>query len=238
MVGTVFSFGIAHAKVASPITRYFIDFQPSEWEFGDTFLAARQTLKGEGFSTIEYRQGEPSYSPAASLEAFRSCFDQMPEVFLHASHGMGENEIPFMGGISIESFPHDHYGRLMAESRAISYGRSLFPADDSVYLYVADPMGASWNIMLTERGLARVASSSPELAFVSSCYGLSTAAGWGAKSVVTYRGLVENKVAVEEARVFWMKMKASRGLRPTAGRACTGTQLTIQGTADLVLSEE
>lgn len=231
----------------TPPNKVVIDFQPSFYEFNDSYRKARTVTFGLGYAyAIQKYQYSSSLAPIVGLPQFKQVVESDYGIFLHACHGISDVfDGDFLG---VESFPETDAGRTAAIARTTAYQSTYGISFDDIK--AIHRVGWAWYIGLSANGIAQlrnVASSSEALVYSSACFSAATASGWGARTFLGYSDLVENSIAIAQADTFFHALGGGNGAgyRSTSGAdfitnssfAFLGhPQLELQGSFDMVLA--
>ena len=174
------------AAFRTPDSNQAYSYQPSAFEFGDTFEQARQTLLDQGYVTVEYVQNSNiSTSPTVTLDQFAAGAGSTHGVWLQSSHGD-------IGGVEVEAYPHTLAGANARSSALTWYTGHGFSSSDLAYGEVPD---VAWLLMLTPSGITRLTASYNTITFASNCYSMAFASNWRSRVFLGYNTAVDPSVA-------------------------------------------
>lgn len=229
----------ARAAYTTPSSKTVVDFQPSQYEFGDTYATARTALSHNGYnSPIGRYQTSASYTPSVGYGTFHAVImNNNYGVWLHASHGVTDT-----GGTSflgLESYPDDSIGLAAATNQVAAY-QSYYSIPTSDIAVCHEP-GWAWYIGINAPAIDqyRNASTTNEaFVFASACDSYGVRGGWWAKAFAGYNYQCPNNVAHADADAAWNRMDGSNGRTGRSlGDATAVTTMVISPTGSpLVLA--
>jgi hypothetical protein len=223
----------ARAAFITPGGNTVVDFQPSKYEFGDSFSKARTATGHNGYAVIVSKwQTAASYNPSVGFVVFISAVGNDYAALLTAQHGVVE----LATGVALfgmEQFPDDSTGMNAAINRVISFQNTygIDPSDMKVVHYP----GYCWYIAITANLIAAYRNTNTyDLAYVfaATCESYKVRSGFRAAGFAGYDYEPTNSTALSEANDVWDQMDGTSGREyRTLGQAVFGTTLSCDPAA-------